>query len=252
VAVAREALMNKNFEELDFQQTEMGELSLRRRRVMSLGGVEIFEIKLGEKYLMSSLFTKTEIALVDLALSELGPGALDVVVGGLGLGYTARAALENSNVESVVVIETMPAVIDWHRRGLVPLGAQLTSDPRCRVVQADFFALVSSGSLDPENPGKKFHAVLLDIDHSPQDRLHVRHESFYGVDGLRRVAMHLHPGGVFAMWSDDPPEEEFMQALHAAFGDCRAHIVTFENPLMERDSASTVYVARSESPLRDE
>ena len=237
--------MNENFEELDFQQTEMGDLSLRRRRVMSLGGVEIFEIKLGEKYLMSSLFTKTEIALVDLALSELGPGALDVVVGGLGLGYTAQAALENSNVKSVVVIETMPAVLDWHRRGLVPLGAQLTSDPRCRLVQGDFFALVNSGSLDPENPGKRFHAVLLDIDHSPQDRLHARHESFYGADGLRRVAMHLHPGGVFAMWSDDPPEEEFMQALHEAFGDCRAHIVTFENPLMERDSASTVYVARS-------
>ncbi len=236
--------MSEIFEELDFQQTEMGELSLRRRRVMSLGGVEIIEIKLGEKFLMSSLFTKTEIALVDLALSELGPGALDVVVGGLGLGYTARAALENSTVKSVAVIETLSAVIDWHRRGLVPLGAQLTSDPRCRLVQGDFFALVNSDSLDPENPGKRFHAVLLDIDHSPRDRLHSRHESFYEVDGLRRVAVHLHPDGVFAMWSDDPPEEEFMQALHAAFGDCRAHIVTFENPLTGCDSASTVYVAR--------
>jgi spermidine synthase len=237
--------MRENFEELDFQKTEMGELSLRRRRVMSLGWVEIFEIKLGDKFLMSSLFTKAEIALVDLALSELGPGDLDVVVGGLGLGYTARAALENSAVKSVAVIEAIPAVIDWHRRGLVPLGAQLTSDPRCRLVQGDFFALVNAASLDPENPGKRFHAVLLDIDHSPRDRLHARHESFYGVDGLGRVAMHLHPGGVFAMWSDDPPDEEFMQALDAAFGDCRAHIVTFQNPLMECDSSSTVYIARS-------
>jgi spermidine synthase len=236
--------MSETFKELDFQQTEMGELSLRRRRVMSLGGVEVFDIKLGDKYLMSSLFTKTEIALVDLALSELAPGELDVVVGGLGLGYTARAALENPAVKSVAVIETFSVVIDWHRRGLVPLGAQLTSDPRCRLVQGDFFALVNSGSLDPENPGKRFHAILLDIDHSPQDRLHPRHESFYEVDGLRRVAAHLHPDGVFAMWSDDSPDEEFMQALHAAFGDCRAHIVSFENPLMGRDSASTVYVAR--------
>ena len=236
--------MSEIFEELDFKQTEMGDLSLRRRRVVSLGGVEIFEIKLGDKFLMSSLFTRTEIALVDLALSEVDPGALDVVVGGLGLGYTARAALENSAVSSVVVIETMPAVIEWHRRGLVPLGPQLASDPRCRFVLGDFFALVNSSSLDPENPGKRFHAVLLDIDHSPQDRLHARHDSFYGVDGLRRVAAHLHPGGVFGMWSDDPPDEEFMQALHAAFGDCRAHIVTFPNPLMDRDSASTVYIAR--------
>src|SRR4051812_48830574 len=231
-------LMSENFEELDFQQTEMGELSLRRRRILSLGGVEVFEVKLGDKFLMSSLFTKAEIALADLALPELAPGDVHVVVGGLGLGYTARAALENSAVKSVAVIEALPAVIDWHRRGLVPLGAQLTSDPRCRLVQGDFFALVNCDSLDPENPGKRFHAILLDIDHSPRDRLHARHESFYGVDGLRRVAMHLHPGGVFAIWSDDPPEEEFMQALDAAFGDCRAHIVTFPNPLMNRDSAS--------------
>lgn len=237
--------MSENFEELDFQQTEMGELSLRRRRILSLGGVEVFEIKLGDKFLMSSLFTKAEIALVDLALSELALSDVDVVVGGLGLGYTARAALENLAVKSVTVIEAIPAVIDWHRRGLVPLGAQLTSDPRCRLVQGDFFALVNSGSLDPENPGKRFHAILLDIDHSPRDQLHARHESFYEVDGLRQVAVHLHPGGVFAMWSDESPDEEFMKSLHAAFGDCRAHIVTFHNPLLECDATATVYVARS-------
>ena len=98
---------------------------------------------------------------------------------------------------------------------------------------------MNSGGLDPKNPGKRFHVILLDIDHSPRDRLHARHESFYEVDGLRRIALHLHPGGVFAMWSDDPPEEEFMQALHEAFGDCRAHIVHSRNPLLERDSAST-------------
>lgn len=237
--------MSENFEELDFQQTEMGELSLRRKRLMSLGGLDVFEIKLGDKFLMSSLFTKAEVALVELALSELAPGAVDVVVGGLGLGFTAQAALENAAVKSVVVIEAIPAVIAWHHRGLVPLGAQLTSDPRCRLVQGDFFALVNSGSLDPENPGKRFHAVVLDIDHSPRNRLHARHESFYEVDGLRQVALHLHPGGVFAMWSDESPDEEFMESLHAAFGDCRAHIVTFHNPLQERDSTATVYVARS-------
>ncbi|MEY2536622.1 MAG: hypothetical protein QOG67_362 [Verrucomicrobiota bacterium] len=243
--------MNENFEELDFQHTEMGELSLRRKRILSLDGREVFEIKLGDKFLMSSLFTEAEIALVDLALSELDPGSIDVVVGGLGLGYTARAALQNSAVKSLAVIEAIPAVIDWHCRDLVPLGAQLKCDPRCRFVQGDFFALVNSRNLDPENPGKRFHAVLLDIDHSPRDRLHPRHEPFYEVDGLRRVTAHLHPGGVFAMWSDEPPEEEFLQALDTAFGECRAHIITFHNPLLERDSASTVYVARFRSLERE-
>ncbi|MEY2559179.1 MAG: hypothetical protein QOE34_2604 [Verrucomicrobiota bacterium] len=237
--------MSINFEELDYQQTDLGELILRKRRMLSLENAEVFEIKLGDSFLMSSLFTKVEVALARLALAELSSNELDVVVGGLGLGYTARAALESVSVKSLVVIEALPAVIDWHRRGLVPLGAQLTADPRCRFVHGDFFKLANSASLDPENPGRVFHAILLDIDHSPRSLLHQRHQSFYNAEGLRRVAAHLHPEGIFAMWSDDPPDEEFLQALDLAFVDIRAHIVTFPNPLLECDSASTVYVARA-------
>jgi spermidine synthase len=200
---------------------------------------------------MSSLFTKVEVALAELALAELQADQLDVVVGGLGLGYTARAALENPAVKSVLVIEALPAVIDWHRRGLVPLGAQLTSDPRCRFLHGDFFLLADNAALDPEKLGKRFHAVLLDIDHSPRALLHPRHGSFYEGKALRRLAAQLHPGGVFAMWSDDPPEEEFLQALDLAFANSRAHIVQFYNPLLDCDAASTVYLARTaEQPAR--
>jgi spermidine synthase len=236
-----------NFEELDYQQTNLGELILRRRRMLSLEGVEVYEIKLGDSFLMSSLFTKVEIALAELTLSELRAEAFDVVVGGLGLGYTARAALENPAVKSVTVIEALSAVIDWHRRGLVPLGEQLTSDPRCRFMHGDFFKLSHSASLDPETPGRRFHAILLDIDHSPQSLLDPGHRSFYEAAGLRRMATHLHPGGVFGMWSDDPPEEGFLKALDEAFGESRAHIVPFHNPLLDCDAASTVYVARTEA-----
>lgn len=237
--------MSINFEELDYQKTEMGELILRRRRMLSLEGAEVFEIKLGGSFLMSSLFTKVEVALAELALAELQADEFDVVVGGLGLGYTAHAALQNPAVKSVVVIEALPAVIDWHRRGLVPLGAQLTSDPRCRFFHGDFFRLADSAALDPERPGKQFHAVLLDIDHSPRALLHPSHGSFYQGQALRRLAAQLHPGGIFAMWSDDPPEEEFMQALDLAFDSSRAHIVQFHNPLLDCQAASTVYVARA-------
>jgi spermidine synthase len=236
--------MSIDFEELDYQETELGELILRRRRLASLDGREVFEIKLGESFLMSSLFTKVEIALAELGLAELEARELDVVVGGLGLGYTAAAALENPSVKSVLVIDALPAVIGWHRRGLVPLGAQLTSDPRCRFLHGDFFQLATSTALDSENPGKRFHAVLLDIDHSPQSVLHPRHQSFYEGKALGRLAAQLHPGGVFAMWSDDPPEEDFLQVLEAAFGSSRAHIVQFHNPLLDCVAASTVYVAR--------
>ena len=237
--------MSIDFEELDYQETELGALSLRRREILSLGGMEVYEIQLGDAFLMSSLFTKVEIALADLALAELDGGALDIVVGGLGLGYTARAVLRNPAVKSLLVIEFLPAVIDWHRRGLVPLGAELTADPRCRFAQGDFFARVNSNALNPDNPGKKFHAILLDIDHSPRSLLHQRHESFYGVKGLRRIATHLRPAGVFAMWSDDPPDKDFLTALDGAFAECRAHIVTFHNPLADCDFASTVYIAHA-------
>ncbi len=83
-----------DFEELDYRETPIGELSLRRRTQLPLG-VEVFEVKLGDEFLMSSLFTEGEIALADLGLADLGGGPLDVVVGGLGLGYSARAVLDH-------------------------------------------------------------------------------------------------------------------------------------------------------------
>jgi spermidine synthase len=235
--------MNADFAELDYRRTPLGELILRRRRLLALGGLEVFEVKLGGAFLMSSLFHEVEVALADLGLAALDAPELDVVVGGLGLGYTAVAALAHPAVRSLLVVEALDAVIDWHRRGLVPLGPQLTADPRCRLLLGDFFALAASG-LDPENPGRLFHAVLLDIDHSPRNLLHPRHGAFYEVEGLRRLAAQLHPGGVFALWSDDPPDQDFMAALNTLFPATKAHVVRFPNPLLDHDSASTVYVAR--------
>jgi len=247
--------MSRDFEELDFRATPLGELTLRRRRVAALDGQEVFEVKLGDAYLMSSMFHEVEVALADLGLGALGAGEWDVVVGGLGLGYTAVAALEHAAVRSLVVVDALDAVIDWHQRGLVPLGEKLTADPRCRFVHGDFFALsASAGGFDPTQPSRRFHAVLLDIDHSPSNLLHPRHHAFYEPSGLRALAAHLHHGGVFALWSDDPPDDTFLQSLSAVFATAEAHVVTFPNPLLDRESASTVYLARKAAgalPVRD-
>jgi spermidine synthase len=237
--------MSRDFEELDFRATPMGELSLRRRRVPMLGDLEVFEVKLGHAFLMSSLFHEVEVALADLCLANRD-APLDVVVGGLGLGYTAAAALRHDAVRSLLVIEALEPVIEWHTHGLVPLGAKLTGDPRCRFIHGDFFALAASpeAGFDLERPGRRFHAVLLDIDHSPRNLLHPRHAAFYEPEGLHRLSAQLHPGGVFGLWSDDPPDEEFLGELEAIFPVAQPHVVKFHNPLLERDSESTVYVAK--------
>lgn len=249
--------MSADFAELDFQQTPLGELTLRRRRLRALEGREVYEVKLGDSFLMSSLFHEVEVALADLGIGaarEQFPAApgLDVVVGGLGLGYTARAALRHPAVRSLVVVEFLEAVIGWHQRGLVPLGSDLLADPRCRLVHGDFFASAATApdasGFDPGQPARRWHAVLLDVDHSPRNLLHTRHAAFYQPAGLRRLAEHLHPGGVFALWSDEPPEAGFLATLREVFvGGAEARVIPFDNPLLETESASTVYVARKEA-----
>jgi len=235
--------MSVNFEELDFRPTAMGVLSLRRRRHLTTG-LDIYEIKLGDEFLMSSQFTAAEIELARLGLAALDRTGLDVVVGGLGLGYTAQAVLENLDVRSLIVVDALAEVIEWHEQGLLPLGKQLTTDPRCRLVNADFFAMSDSADgFDDLAPGRRFDAVLVDIDHSPNNLLHPRHAPLYQRQGLERLAAHLHPGGVFALWSNDPPDDGFGAELAAVFATSAAHVVTFDNSQGQHEASNTVYVA---------
>jgi spermidine synthase len=235
--------LNVYFQELDYRPTPIGALSLRKRRELKLG-VDIFEIKLGDEFLMSSLFTASEIALARLGLAELSGDGLDVVVGGLGLGYTAKAVLEHQKVGALLVVEALEAVIDWHREGLVPLGPELTGDPRCRFIRGDFFALAASDAgFDPAAPARRFDAVLVDIDHSLDLLLDSRNAAFYGEKGLSRLAAHLRPGGVFGLWSNDRPDETFTARLCHVFSDARALKVTFHNPLQDKPFTQTVYLA---------
>jgi len=239
--------MSSRFEEIDRRHTPIGEISVRRRLEPTLQ-VDVYEVKLGDEFLMSSLFTVAEVELARLGLAEISDRDhgrdLDVVVGGLGLGYTARAVLQDPRVRSMYVVEALDAVIEWHEHHLLPLGAELTSDPRCHLVNGDFFAMVADGSGFGSGSPARVDAVLVDIDHTPGHLLDPSHAGFYTPDALRRLADRLHPGGVFALWSDGAPDRDFVAVLEEAFATCQAHVVTFANFYTGGDSASTVYVAK--------
>lgn len=236
--------MSRFFEELDYQETPIGAISLRRRRELSLD-VDVYEIKLDEEFLMSSLFTASEIALSKLGLADLSGDNLDIVVGGLGLGYTAEAVLDHDQVGSLIVVDRLKPVIDWHQNGLLPLGEKLSNDPRCRFVEGDFFALAASpDGFDPDAPARRFDAVLVDIDHSPDFFLDPNNAAFYQQDGLKKLTSHLKSGGIFGLWSNETPDDEFTARLASVFADARAELVVFHNPLQNKDFTQTVYLAR--------
>jgi spermidine synthase len=235
--------MSALFEELERCPTPIGTLSLRRRRDLTSGG-EVYEIKLGDSFLMSSAFTVAEVELARLGLAASAAPQLDVIVGGLGLGYTADAVLDDARITSLTVVEALPEVVAWHRRGLLPLGARLTSDPRCRLVHGDFFAIFGPSPPAGDVPAeRRYHAILVDIDHSPRNVLSPGNAALYTPDGLRRIADRLHPGGVFALWSNDPPDAEFQAALGDTFSTAEARVVAFANSLRDSDATNTVYVA---------
>lgn len=238
--------MSHLFEELDYCPTPIGALSLRRRRDMRLGA-EVYEILLGQEFLMTSLFTASERALGRLGTAACSAPRPEIVVGGLGLGYTAQAVLEHAAVADLLVVEYLAPVIAWHEAGVLPLGRALPDDPRCRLVEGDFFALaMGEEGFDPEAPGRRFDAVLADIDHAPDHLLDARSESFYRPEGLRALKRQLKPGGVFGLWSNERTDARFLDRLGTAFGEAWAEPVIFDNPYTGKPFTQTVYLARAE------
>ncbi len=247
--------MSLPFAELARHDTPGGVITLWRRRDPATQS-DVFEVKLGDEYLMSSRFTVGEEDLADVGLSwghETSDGdatdddgnGLDVVVGGLGLGYTARAVLANARVASLVVVEAVAPVIEWHRDDLLPDVTGMAADPRVRLVHGDFFAMVAGDhGLDPDRAGRRFDAILVDIDHTPRHHLHPSHADFYTTAGVTALQRWLQPGGVFALWSDDPPDTDFMAVLGSVFTEVDAHVSRFRNPLVGGDATNTIFLAR--------
>lgn len=236
--------MSALFEEIDSQASALGEISLRRRRMPAFGDRDIYEVKLGDEFLMSSMFVAAEEALATLGLAAVQGEKLSVVVGGLGLGYTAVEALKDDRIAELLVVDALDTVIGWHKDERVPLGAVLNADQRNRYVHGSFFDLVTEANsgFDPDNPQKKFDAILLDIDHSPTEYLNAANGSFYTTDNLALMAEQLKPAGVFAMWSQNLPDPGFEALLNTVFDKVESHVVSFYNPFQGGESTNAVYV----------
>jgi len=232
------------FEEIDSQASSIGEISLRRRRMPVFGNRDIYEVKLGDEFLMSSMFVEAEEALSTLGLAAVEGDNLSVVVGGLGLGYTAVKALEDPRIAEQYVVDALETVIGWHQDERVPLGKVLNADARNHYVLASFFDLATDPNtgFDPNHDGKKFDAILLDIDHSPTEFLNSANAQFYTTDNLALMAEQLKSKGVFAMWSQNLPEAHFENLLKTVFGQVESHVISFFNPLQGGESTSSVYV----------
>ncbi len=223
------------FEELDYCHTVLGELVLRRRRSLTLTDIWVYEVKLAGRFLMSSLNTDSEQQLATRALLLAQGSNLRVLVGGLGLGYTAAAALSDPRVVQVDVIELLPPVIGWHRRGLLPLGDALSRDPRCNLIEGDCLQELLSGN------GPNYDLILVDIDDSPVHLLDESHAAFYTTAGLTGVRSRLLPHGIFALWTSLPAEPEVTERLRLVFPKVTAEEVSFDNPLLDANEVNAIY-----------
>ncbi|MDF9716990.1 hypothetical protein [Nocardioides sp. ChNu-99] len=169
-------------------RSERGEVALRRRDDGAL------ELRVNGVFVMDTLETTSERLLADAALAACERPER-VLVGGLGLGYTAHAVLADDRVRRLDVVEIEPAVVAWMRDGTVPHGPAYLADERLRVVEADVAVALA------EAADGAYDLVLLDVDNGPDNLVHAPNAALYTpplLAGVRRV---LAPGGTVAVWS---------------------------------------------------
>lgn len=178
-----------------------GEVVLRSRP--DGAGATVYELVVDGVFAMDTVDTSTERSLATAALHRVDGAGLDVAVGGLGLGFTVRALLDDERVRRVEVVEMEASLVDWLRADAVPGMAAVLRDPRVRVHLGDVRAAL------PALPAASVDAVLLDVDNGPGFLVHTANAAVYEDAFLRECLARLRPAGVLAVWSSDP-----VPALH--------------------------------------
>ena len=227
-----------DIEYLDCEQTSIGLICLRERTLPTEPPTVITEITLDHEFLMSSHNTASERALSTVALEMHAGRELRVLVGGLGLGYTARQALRSERVSAVRVIEFVPQVIRWMERGMIPLSNELNGDRRLEVLHGDVFATLAGPPCAPAHD-----LILIDVDHSPGERLGDENATFYSAAGLARAKAHLAPSGILGVWSH-VEHSPFADAMRRSFSEVRIESVEFENLVVDETETNWLFFGR--------
>jgi spermidine synthase len=172
---------------------------------------EDFEVIANGVFLMDTRNGESERLLVSVA-ADMVPGQARMLIGGLGVGYSLRAALDHPGVGEIVVVEREPSIIEWNRTGpLRDVHGDALADDRVTVVVADLVEWIGQTE-------ERFDALCLDIDNGPQWTVTEGNASLYGLSGLMGLAKRLRPGGVLAVWSAEA-SAAFTRRLRARFNE---------------------------------
>lgn len=224
--------MTIEYAEVARAESERGELVLRARR--QEGGPEILELRANGVFVMDTAETTSEVALATAAL-ELVADPRQVLIGGLGLGFTLQAVLTDPRVERCTVVEIEEALVGWMRDGTLRHAQQVLADARANVVVAD----VSSALAEAREAS--YDLVLLDVDNGPGYLVHEGNAALYEPPFLGLVRRVVRPGGVVAIWS--AAESPALEAnLEEVFGNVEPHAYAVD--LQGREETYWLYVAR--------
>ena len=201
--------------------TSTGEIQLQQRP--QADGSLAFEIISDGVFLMASYNQASARALAQHALEavqtspESGPVELRILVGGLGMGFTAQEAL-TSDVASVEVVEISPYIIEWNHTYFGPLNGDVMADSRVKIIEDNLYAVLHA------SPTAAYHAILLDVDNGPSWLAHPDNARLYTDEALEGWSELLMPGGAFGVWSAQP-EPEFLKRMRTVFGQAEEILV---------------------------
>ncbi len=194
------------------ETTPEGKLELRRR------GDKDFVLTIDGRVLMNSASQRSEEALATLGCARVADRpSPHVLIAGLGMAMTLRAALDALPRKAVVTVaELTPTVVAWCRGPLGPLTGDAIADPRVRVIVGDVAKVIASA------PPRSFDAILLDLYEGPHAATQRKEDPFFGPNALGRAKAALNRGGVFGVWSEEP-DPQFPSRLEKAGFDVSVH-----------------------------